>query len=269
MPDPTTVSLPQDTDTPPRQENTPLASLLLASRRSAEAIEDGLSNEDYVSYRYDNQRLALAVCDGVGQSFFGELAARFLGEKLIDWLWALPDDAGENADKQAERLFNNLHAWTEPATVLVKAHPLPKDKAHSLRRKALERKRDAGSACVFACARFDTSGGQISCLSFWLGNTQLRFWDARGQELLLATENVHEEQWSTARGPLNSDVVHHLALPSLADEGIRRVTVHTDGVHALADAVGGLTKTRLDKIMRELAEDPASDDVSLLDVKLK
>jgi hypothetical protein len=267
--EPTTISLPQDTDTPPRQDDTPLASLLLASRRSAEAIESDLSNEDYVTYRYDDQRLAFALCDGVGQSFFGELAARFLGEKLVDWLWALPDDAGDEVAKHAERLFNNLHKWTESATEIIKEHPLPKDKANSLRRKALERKRDAGSASVFACARIDAANREAGCVAFWLGNTQLRFWDARGQEVLIPEGHVHEEQWSTAKGPLNSDVVHHLALPNLADEGIRRLTAHTDGVHQFVDAVGGLTKSRLEKLMQELEDDPASDDVSLLDVKLK
>lgn len=273
MAEATTVALPQDTDTPPRQEKTPMASLLVASRRSQEAIEDDLPNEDYVTFRYDDRRLALVLCDGVGQSFFGNLAARFLGDRLIEWLWALPADATQGSDadgaKLAERLFNDLHAWTGPATELIKEHSLPKHRATSLLRVVLERKRESGSACVFACALVDCSPDGASCLAFWLGNTRLRLWDARGKEVPIEMKNATSEQWSTAKGPLNSDVVHHLALPSLAERGVQRLTLHTDGVHQFVDKLGGLTKARLEKILRELEEDEASDDVSLLDVKLK
>lgn len=274
MPKATTVTLPQDTDTPPRKEETPVATLLLTSRRSHEGSKSNLPNEDYLAFRYDEECLVVVLCDGVGQSFFGDLAARFLGDKLLEWLWALkPDDIPDNdkgGAKLAEKLFNDLHAWTTPATELVKDHPLPKDRATSLRRIALERKRDDGSASVFACARLDFSAEKTSCLGFWLGNTRLRFWGARDKALSLASDNtVHHEQWSTAKGPLNSDVVHHIVLPSLAKRKVQRLTLHTDGVHQFEDELSGLTLARLKEILRELKEDVASDDVSLLDVVLK
>jgi hypothetical protein len=261
--------LTQDAETAPRKEEIPLASLLIASSRSHEAIESKLQNEDYVAFRYDERRLALVMCDGVGQSFFGEIAARFLGERLVEWLWELPSDAAQDGKTQAERLFNDLHAWTEAATELVNRHPLPKKSKNSLLHTALERKREAGSAAVFACARIDLSEGGTSCLAFWLGNTQLRFWDGKGKELSLISDYAHNAQWSTAKGPLNSDVAHYLAMPSLAEKAVKRLMLHTDGVHQFADKLGGLTKPRLEKILRELADDPASDDVSLLDVTLK
>ena len=105
-------------------------------------------------------------------------------------LWALPDGVAENGAKHAERLFNDLHAWTEVVSEMVDKHPLPENKKNSLLHTALERKRKHGSASVFACARIDRlpGGGGLSCLALWLGNTRLRFWDAGGKELSLAEE---------------------------------------------------------------------------------
>ena len=82
-------------------------------------------------------------------------------------------------------------------------------------------------------------------------------------------QHTSNEQWSTAKGPVNSDLVHHVALPLLADEKVSRFTLHTDGIHHLDGALSKLTLTRLKDHLRELADDDASDDVSLVDIKLK
>lgn len=264
------IVLPQDTDIAPRHDDTPLASLLLTTIRSQEAAAGGLSNEDYITYRHDEQHLTLVVCDGVGQSFFGELAARHLGDKLLDWLWALPPGSTADGKKQAERLFNNLHSWTEAATALVNEYTLPKSKNNTLLQKALERKRKYGSACVFACAHIEVAevapdSNNLNMLALWLGNTRLRFWDFSGTEIHLAEEHTSNEQWSSARGPLNSDVVHHLSLQGEQASRVRRLTLHTDGLHQYADQLAGLTQTRLQDIVDKLSDDPASDDISLLD----
>src|ERR1051326_1043566 len=54
------------------------------SRDSRESNQPG---QDYLVFRYGAGRLAFAVCDGVGASFLGQLAAQFLAEHLVDWLW--------------------------------------------------------------------------------------------------------------------------------------------------------------------------------------
>lgn len=263
-----TVSLNQKKDLPPAQVETPHANLLYSAMRAQEAVRGKLNNEDYLTFRHDADRLVLVVCDGVGQSFFGEIAARFLGEHLLDWLWDLPSDANINADKLSERLFNELHAWTRPASEQVKTHDISQ-KTNDLVRKALERKRKNGSAAVFACARLDFADDDAACVAFWLGNVRLRLWDGTGQEQLLAEGRPSDEQWNSARGPLHTNHLYHLALPSLKRAKVRQLALHSDGLHAQADRLNKLTVESLGKILEELAEDPASDDVALIYATLK
>ena len=66
------------------------------ARDSRDSDEPG---QDFLAFRYGGGRLAFAVCDGVGGSFLGHLAAQFLGEHLVAFLWdsAAPRSASTRA----------------------------------------------------------------------------------------------------------------------------------------------------------------------------
>jgi hypothetical protein len=268
MSDARTIYLPQDVDTPAGTRRVGNASLLYTSARSQEALEADLPNEDFLGFRYDERRLAFALCDGVGQSFHSELAARFLGMRLVDWLWSLPDGPAQAADQHAATLFKLLGEWVAPGKQLVADYPTP-DALPALHRRALTRKREAGSACVFLCGRIEFAPEDAGCVIFWLGNPRIRFWDAPTDARLSAEAFDSRQQWSAAKGPVNTERVYHLAVPSLAGSRVSQITAYTDGIGEQAGALRDLSPARLDGLIHDLRERPGSDDISVLDIQIE
>ena len=55
--------------------------------RSADSIKANEPGQDYIAIIAADDRIAFVLCDGVSQSFYGDLAARILGDQLVTWLW--------------------------------------------------------------------------------------------------------------------------------------------------------------------------------------
>ncbi len=115
----------------------------LGYRRYIDCDQKDAPGQDYAVIRGDRQHLIGVIADGVGQSFYGNLAAEKVGTWLLEYLWKertnLPDsDALELELKEAERAFSS-----EIANVSL-AH-LP-----AWHQTALERTRQAGSQSVLA-----------------------------------------------------------------------------------------------------------------------
>src|SRR5204863_8715190 len=104
-----TLQVAQDRETPVRVERYAAFSWRYAYARSSDTRRVSDPGQDYLTFCYDDSAFAFALCDGVSQSFFGDLAARFLGDALINWLW---EDLPKATDEQHVRAtFNhNLNA---------------------------------------------------------------------------------------------------------------------------------------------------------------
>src|SRR5262245_60073141 len=117
------VTINQDTDTPARCEITPAAQLTYLYDRSRDSKKNNAPGQDFIAFCCDESRgsrLVFAVCDGVSQSFYGDLAARFLGEQLVHWL----SEQSNPGPDFAQRVEEILRAWTGEATQLVQEKPL-------------------------------------------------------------------------------------------------------------------------------------------------
>ncbi len=108
----------------------------LRSADSAGADENG---QDYIAFIEDDARISFALCDGVSQSFYGDLAAKYLGNSLVDWFWALrsafPSHVRLNTD-----LRQHLQQITDESSRLVAEYVLPENLA-AMHRYVLEKKR--------------------------------------------------------------------------------------------------------------------------------
>ena len=107
MPDSGHIQLDQHGETPLNNLATPFGVIRYLYSRSADSVAQETSGQDYLAFRYDEERVTFALCDGVGQSFMGELAARFLGERLVDWLWKYEGPSDPVAFGAAVRMFLN------------------------------------------------------------------------------------------------------------------------------------------------------------------
>src|SRR2546423_1779915 len=112
----------QDRETPVQVKRHSAFSWRYAYARSADTRKVGDPGQDYLTFRYSDSAFAFALCDGGSQSFFGDLAARFLGDGLMEWLWgdlrSQPADLSEGRVRDA--LTQNLHSLAVRSQAMVK-----------------------------------------------------------------------------------------------------------------------------------------------------
>ena len=261
---PPILSLPQDDDTPAHRDLAAgpagtYVAFTYVYARSRDTREAQFSGQDFIAYRHDPERIVFAVCDGVSQSFFGDLAARFLGTRLVEWLWTA--DSSDAATFRST-LDDRLREWPTEASALVEAKTFRAD-LPEMQRIALERKRTNGSESMFVAGQIDRTANRLALC--WLGDMRLHLWTADGTPVAIP-EAVWEtrERWSTRLGPKNGSA-RGCVLPLTE---IQRITAHSDGVGHFADSFSRLAQDQLDPMIAELQQAPTSDDASVLDIDL-
>lgn len=226
--------------------------------RSAECQQSGDPGQDYLAFRDDGNRLVFVLCDGVSQSFIGDLAARFLGNHLVDWLWSCPST-------QAVEIQPKLQAYLAglvPAATLAVADTVLPAEIPAMLRSVLEEKRAQGSETMVVAGLVDFNRKQAALVS--LGDMRLRAWgpDHKEKTVELGLKPNTAERWSTLRGVLGSV---HVRTVSLAN--ITSIAAYSDGLAR----IDRMPVVRLqDQYIQEAIDltfkSPASDDVSFFQV---
>lgn len=252
------IRLAQDTETPLTTFSMPVGTALYLYARSGDSVDAETIGQDYVTFRYGEHDLAFAVCDGVGQSFMGDLAARLLGDGLIDWLWSL-DAQPESAEAFAEAVTGALNALTAAgAAQAVLDFRLP-GSLPPLVVAALEMQRKYGSESMFVAGRLALGGADPWAALCWLGDSPVAAIDIDGELVDLGPRGRTAERWNAASGVRGQ--VHTWVSSA---ERIARVAGYTDGLgveHVPTDA-------DLARLMAGWLENPPGDDASLFDVRL-
>lgn len=230
--------------------------------RAFETRSYGDPSQDYLIYRLNGEQLTFAVCDGVGMSFQGGFAARFLGERLHEWLCGHPSPFGLSLG-QLER---DLLEWTKDATRLTRELPLPPDTVPMLR-SVLEEKRASGSEAMFACGSlmFPRQGRAGRLSLFWSGDIRVRLW-REGQELVLQGDPTYQtnQRWSTLRGAIGGSPMElHL---TWEEQDSLRLLVYTDGGSNLDAGLSLPDLAHMQHVLQEAAAEPSSDDITVLHV---
>ncbi len=258
-------------ETPPQKRSGPGYSYRYAYARSADSRAADETGQDYLTFSEGPTWFAFALCDGVSQSFFGEVAARILGDSILRWLEGVP--AATDASRLGELLLDYLQRLTEGATRWVQQYPMPEGISPMLR-EVLEQKRGLGSEATFVCGRLDLPGATLpqgQLLLAWLGDSRLRFWGPRGERSAELGDTFQTEQrWSTSRGPVNGRP-HFLAVPLVGSDGqplVVRLLAYSDGLSLLDDQQEPLTDVDLQDVVATAGESPTSDDISFLEVWL-
>ncbi|MCC6313479.1 MAG: hypothetical protein IT337_05665 [Thermomicrobiales bacterium] len=253
-----TIRVPQDRETPV----TPLLRSGHAYRYAYTRSDDSRRmddiGQDYLVIRESGTRFAFALCDGVSQSFLGDLAATILAEALVNWLWEVDFEAGDPGTL-VRRCRSMLADLTSPATEQVMHTQLPADLPGMLR-DVLEQKRRIGSESTFVAG---VIGHDVSPATFvWMGDSRLRIWLREKNAPVDFGDVFHtRERWSTRKGSVGE--IRSYSIPS--DEIVRMVA-YSDGL-AWADQqlTVSLVDDGLEQIIAESRSLPASDDVSYLE----
>jgi hypothetical protein len=261
------IQVPQNQDTSIQQRAEGSFRLRYLYARSSDTKRAGELGQDYIAVRYDLRRLAFALCDGVSQSFYGDLAARFLGDALMEWLWdtATPGEFGKQ-DIQ-ELLGAYLLELIPEATELVQAVVLPEG-TPPLLHEVLEQKRSMGSETTFVCGSVEMPGPDLPAgrlILAWMGDSELQLWGSEGDRTCqLGAEWTDQRRWSTRVGPKGGSI--GLYVDSLHDA--HRIIVYSDGLASLRERLGqGLHNKEIEAAVESLARTPTNDDMSFLEIE--
>jgi hypothetical protein len=240
-----------------------------AGDRSSDTQRTGQPGQDFIAYSATPDRLCFALCDGVSQSFLGDVGARLIGEALIIWLEKECQAPLPALDLQTSLLIF-LKSITASATAQVKAQTLPPD-LPMLMLEVLEEKRSLGSQSMFIGVRVDLPGAEYPhgrIIFAWMGDSRLRAWGTNGENTDVFGDSFKtDERWSSNTGPVNG-VPHVYSDKLIGERGNpkwKHILAYSDGLTILDSISEPLTNSQIVDIFDQLAELPASDDVSLFE----
>ena len=257
MTDETPITLSQESETPVTAQQRQAFGYRYAYSRSADSRVHQDQGEDYLAIHENGQRLVFALCDGVSQSFYGNLAARLLGEALVYWLWKGSPANEETFQKDLEAFLDSL---VEPASKQVETYPIPQNLA-LMTHQVLEQKRAVGSESTFVASLLDFAAGQLFLA--WMGDSRLRLWGEDGEITSRLGESFHTaERWSTRRGRIGD--LHIFSMP-LSE--LRYLIAYSDGLARLDKIMARhFRDASIDSIIEDALLRPESDDTSFCEV---
>lgn len=250
------LRIPQDRETPVQSVKRAWFGYRYAFNRSADSRASGDPGQDFLLICENEQRLVFALCDGVSQSFYGDLGARLLGEALVHWLWTQTPSSPETL---AQDITSYLNSLVPSASQEVEKQPIP-DHLPPMVRQVLEQKRALGSESTFVAGLFDFQRGALWLA--WMGDSRLRLWGREGEITAQLGDTFRtQERWSTRRGCLGK--VHTFQLPL---SKLHYLIVYSDGLARL-DTL--MRRHFRDQSINALIEDallrPDSDDISFFE----
>ena len=261
------IRLSQDRETAPRTFRVGPAHLTFASHRSREAVEEECCGQDYVAISLDGACCTFVVCDGVSQSFFGDLAARLVGDHLANWLRneAFPR---LTADALRESLLAHFQIAATRHNQVVQEFVIP-DTVSEIHQNVLESQRRSGSQSMFLGGRIDLPSRQRPkgrALLVWLGDVRLRAWALREEWPILESRFQTRYRWSTKDGFLGAPPFI-LDLPvDRHGFGVTELFAYTDGLTQRPDRP--LAAGDFRRLWRSGYACPHSDDLSFVHFRL-
>lgn len=233
-----------------------------AYSRSADTIKSNSTGQDALTIREEGARLVFVLCDGVSQSFYGNLASRFLSEEMNLWLWQNSDHLFDQYEV-GDTLSGFLNKLTENASRIVSNQSLPED-ISPLLRTVLEKKRGLGSESTFVAGCLDADRQQA--LFAWMGDSRLRIWSVEGeinQNKFGIDTFKTQERWSTCKG-----LIGELHCNKLKLDQIHHVMVYSDGLARLDTKIrkNSPSNQTLSQLITESGRLAASDDISYLEI---
>lgn len=189
------IDLPVEGDVAPAEMVRDGVLIHFLSLRAAESVHLGETNQDALSLRTGNGRIAFALCDGVGQSFRGELAAGAVARALAERLAVIEH---WNESYLAAACENELAALIAPVSAAVMAVALPSDLPEILR-DVLEEKRRSGSETMLLAGVVDPVADRIGLV--WCGDSGLSFERNGASSFVIAPSgSKRPDRWSSRRG---------------------------------------------------------------------
>lgn len=256
MADDTIIHVPQEHETPATTFEWAGYQCRYAYARSADSRVAGDPGQDRLVLRSNEQQLALVLCDGVSQSFVGDLAARLLADALLDWLTTISEDGTATVVASLTERLTTLVAEVQP---VIDGFVLP-NQLSAMLRDVLEQKRVLGSESTFVAVQINIPKDRL--VLAWMGDSRMRLWGRQEERTHEFGNSFHTaERWSSRHGLVGTP---HVAVLPLSD--VTRLLIYSDGLTQLDQQAGMLSNEALNTLITAADNTPTSDDVSLIEV---
>jgi hypothetical protein len=260
-----------------RTEND-LTTVRLLSCRCQESRAQLLPSQDYACLIADARSASLSlcfcVCDGVGSSFMGGFAARYLATQLTRWLNQLETIQlhRDGVDRLHFSLSNELAGWARSGQAELSRVTVAPSQASLIQEVLEELRASHGSETVFCAGRIDypaerdghRSNEGPTVLLCWMGNVKATLFQNERDLVDFGYLPDDRSAWSTVRGLCGTPRLYLATLGSLD-----RLIVYTDGAESFGSRIADLDDHQLYDSALDLLQLPTSDDVTVLDVQWK
>jgi hypothetical protein len=236
----------------------------LCSVRCQEAQIDAAPNQDYarVVFAAQGSTLSFCVCDGVGGSYQGNFAAKYLATRLTDYLLTLPA-VPRSSRKIAFDMRKQLKIWAKEGQQELGLVGLPHNLL-DLEQEILAEQRDRhGSATVFFCGRVDYAPSDtVPALFCWMGNVSARVFSASNPCEQLGDYHNDRNRWSTLFGQ-QGVLTTRISMLNRHEP----LVIYTDGLEALGQQLAQFNDHQLQTRIWQLLPLPGSDDMTVLELR--
>lgn len=184
-------------------------------RRSRDFDPENQPGQDAVAARVDESYAVGCIADGVSQSFYGNLAAAFLVDSLLSYLWLERDSPPPGDD-----LAKVLATFSTELAPVVAATPLSPTIPEMVR-VALEQARAKGSQAVFAAYVLNLRSRSVKV--YLVGDIGV---------LLKAERQPIEDVVAEKQGRWGSAGTGHLLLKEVTFSNVEAILLKSDGASA-------------------------------------
>ncbi|MEJ9114714.1 hypothetical protein LAV76_18220 [Bacillus paramobilis] len=226
--------------------------------RAKETQDLNESGQDFLVFQDNGTNFTFVLCDGVGMSFHGEIAAKFLGMKLLNLFETFPE-----TEQDISILLNEeLEKWKEEASEEIRAFRLPEETPWLLR-DVLEEKRKQGSEAMFIGGKIELIPNQdkVQVTMVTHGDSFVQLFQEKKDCLnVMKFERNIEKRWSTQRGIIGGELA--VFSKTLSRQEANRIVIHSDGLVPLK-------QYNFEEVLKEIERaqnSPTSDDISFLDI---
>ncbi|MBX3037146.1 MAG: protein phosphatase 2C domain-containing protein [Anaerolineales bacterium] len=261
------IEINQNIDTPLSSIENEVFSIKYLSYRSLEGQNSNQPNQDYLAIKADHSKLAFAICDGVGSSFVGNIASKFLGDYLINYFWDFDHDLREywvvSESNIKKKIIKSMRLWSDTAQTTVRKYMFP-DNISDLHKAGLEALRDEhGSETVFIAGLINFEDEKYSILTIGAGDIEYKLFD-KDYELIFSNEQIKSvnNRWSTRWG-VKGDIQVQRIPPN---NEVSRLLFFTDGI--IKENIISLSSNNIDTVIKDSLK-KINDDISVVEIDLK
>lgn len=228
--------------------------------RAAETVMLSEIGQDYMAFAIDGGVCSFVLCDGVGLSYKGDFASRFLGRGLLAWL----RNGSELSQHQLERKLQELTTASSQESDCFEVE----DSTPQLLKEVLQEKQRLGSEAMYICGRIELPGRFQRKGKLWLawqGDSRLRFFHQHIELTARFGDSFRTaERWSTRSGPVGGKP--HVYECRIDDSSGYRLLMYSDGLHDLDPIREWVPDEQVQVLMHALHTGGLEDDASFLEI---